>query len=101
MTPVERIKALRLSDEEIKATHGFSDGSWAMHDSNIADAQFDKLLRGLAEIVPQWLSEQKSEGLNDDPYIPEKVYDDFEMMLRQALEEVVTTEPADSPPLSG
>lgn len=41
----ERIQELRLKDEEF-------DERWAMAD--VADAQFDKVLQGLAEILFDW-----------------------------------------------
>lgn len=47
----QRMRALKLTDEEIRDTHGHGDGTWAMHDYNIADAQFDKIIKGMAEIV--------------------------------------------------
>ena len=40
-TPTERIQALKLTNE-------FSD--WSIAISSIADAQFEKLLKGLVEI---------------------------------------------------
>ena len=43
-TPTERIQALRLSDEDMNAPYLNSFPA-------IADAQFEKLLKGLAEIV--------------------------------------------------
>lgn len=73
MTPTDRIKALRLSDKEIQDTHGFSDGSWATHDGNIADAQYDKLLRGLIK----WLDEEPT-----DPFTARGV----RSILRSVLE---------------
>jgi len=56
VTTTERIKALRLSDDEVtqislvEAITGRPD-EYYISLKNIADAQFDKLLRGLVEII--------------------------------------------------
>ena len=93
-TPVQRIRNLRLTDDEREAwlLKRFGEDNLFNRPcfDAIADAQYQKLLAGLVEILPEWLAEQRSTGLSDDPYIPNAVYEDFELLLKQAMEEPTT-----------
>ena len=90
MNSVECIKALRLSDEEIRDTHGSSDGTWASHDWNIADAQYDKLFRGLIEILR---NNPDEDGQGD--FERQEAYRHFASMLHEVLGETAKAEPSD------
>ena len=96
MTPTDRIRALRLTDNEKLEVH--KDRRIVLgldYDTDIADAQYDKLLRGLIE----WLEEINP----DDNYLAVNASYGMGMVardseraatLRQALKETARVEPS-------
>lgn len=82
---VDRIRALRLRNKDIvKALPGNpAEINWESAEQ-LVDAQFEKLLKGLEEIVPEWFI-GACEDWGAPAYTPSLVGMEFKLVLRKAL----------------
>ena len=81
MNSIEYIQGLRLTDDEKLYLHKNAITVNGLdYDTDIADAQYDKLLRGLVEILTNNPDEDESEGERQE------AYRHFASILREVLE---------------